>query len=741
MSRGAAMGVLALLLVGALPAWGQQWKGERLCAPQPLPSGAEFGSAVAVADDGTIAVGDYRHDVVYLFDRDNCEPSDTIHSPDGAAWFGFSLAFDGKVLLVGAPKSGGTGAAYRVAVQDGLAGAPQRISILTPQPVPGDEVGSSVAISGDNLAIGARGADGRRGRVYVGSGNSFTAVQVDGLAPNTELGQSVALSGNTLVMGAPSPFRGGGSPGAAWVLEIGSDTPVPLTPSGGLEPEAAFGYAVAVDGDRILVGAPLANGAGMDDTGAVYDFRREGEGWGQGTKLNLPSHPGDQLGVAVALDEDEEVAVVGARYVANQRGEAYLKTNDLLQPLEQVVPVVQGVRVPARAQFGASVAVRGDTVVVGAFREEDAGAAYLFYPEVAVSLVVDKEVEEEKTEISVSLRTRNGEPAPHDIMFRLQTSAGTAEERLTQDAAGDYDYLRLDHDVTLHEDDVEVKTEIKIQLYPDNVCEQPETFQVILSDTAGKRIQAVQVTILDDDSTGGLEISPAQLNTSEGGTTETLRVRLTCPPESDVTFSLSTSDPTAGIVSPDQLTFTNQTWATDQDVQVVGQDDALCNGDQTYSVVIQAISSTEDPRYKGLSRSIPAENADDELACLSADKTICIDGGGTVVYTISLLNSVSGVPDAPAEFRDILPGGVSVVTASTDRGTATADPVAGSVRWTVPVPAGGEAATITIVAALDDPPGPALGNQAEATYDRDSRDHRETVQIVFSAEDVVPCPP
>jgi len=739
MSRGAAVGVLALLLAGALPAWGQPWQGERLCAPQPLPSGAEFGSEVAVGEDGTIAVGDYRHDVVYLFDRDGCEPSGTIHGPDGAAWFGFSLAFDGKVLLVGAPKSGGTGEAYRVAVQDGLAGAPQRISGLTPQPVPGDEVGSSVAISGNNLAIGARGADGRRGRVYVRSGDSFTAVQVDGLALNAELGESVALSGNTLVMGAPSPFRGSGSPGAAWVFKIGGDKPVPLIPSGELEKEAAFGYAVAVDGDRILVGAPLANDAGMNDAGAVYDFRREGERWGQGTKLNLPSHPGDQLGVAVALDEG--VAVIGARYAANQRGEAYLQTDDLLQPLEQAVPVIQGVGVPARAQFGAAVAIRGDTVVVGAFREEDAGAAYLFYPEVAVSLVVDKEVEEEKTELSVGLRTRNGEPAPRDIMLRLQTSAGTAEERLTQDAAGDYDYLRLDREVTLHKNEVEVKTEIKIQLYPDNVCEQPETFEVVLSDTAGNRIQAVQVTILDDDSTGGLEISPAQLNTSEGGTTERLRVHLTCPPESEVTFSLSTSDPTAGIVSRDHLTFTDQTWATDQEVKVVGQDDALCDGDQTYSVVIQAIGSTEDPRYKGFSRSIPAENADDELACLSAEKMVCIDGGGTVIYTISLLNSVSGVPDAPAELLDILPGGVSVVTASADRGTATADPVANSVRWTVPVPAGGEAATITIVAALDDPPGPALGNQAEATYDRDSRGHRETLQIVFSAEDVVPCPP
>ncbi|HYU33495.1 MAG TPA: hypothetical protein VEW48_15180, partial [Thermoanaerobaculia bacterium] len=184
MSRATVMaaGLLALLL--ALPVQGQQWVGERLCPPR-LPSGAEFGSAVAVGDDGTIAVGDYRHDVVYLH-RNTAGPCEwsTIPSPDRGAWFGFALAIDGDRLLVGAPKPGGTGAVYLVNL--GTGGV---VPVSVPGSRPGDEVGSAVAMDGTTLAIGARGTDERRGRVYFGSIGSFKVVPVEGLAPNAELGQ------------------------------------------------------------------------------------------------------------------------------------------------------------------------------------------------------------------------------------------------------------------------------------------------------------------------------------------------------------------------------------------------------------------------------------------------------------------------------------------------------------------------------------------------------------------------
>jgi uncharacterized repeat protein (TIGR01451 family) len=232
------------------------------------------------------------------------------------------------------------------------------------------------------------------------------------------------------------------------------------------------------------------------------------------------------------------------------------------------------------------------------------------------------------------------------------------------------------------------------------------------------------------------------LRTSEGGSAP-LEIQLTGPPPiANVTVSLETSDPTAGTVSPDRLTFTSANWGSGKTVQVTvtGQDDALCDGSQSYE--IRATAASTDLRYNGLSDTVRVENADDEVACLAvAERTVCTDGGGTVVYTIALSNEASGVPDAPAELRDILPSGVTVVTASADRGIATADPVANSVRWTGTVPAAGEAATIiTIVAALDESPGPVLENRALLTYDRDGRGHFEALPIGFEDGGILPCP-
>lgn len=230
----AAAALLVSFLTGALTVEGQEWVGERLC-PTGLSSGGEFGSAVAIAENGTIAVGDYRHDRVVLFSRDGCQQLDIIQGSAGE-WFGFDVAIDDQRLLVGAPKAGGTGEAYLVRLNNGRAvSAPQPVPGLVPRPGPGDEAGSSVAMSGETLAIGARGAAGRRGRVYSGSEGDLPAVPMPpgGVAQRAELGQSVALAGRTLVVGAPSPFRGSGSPGAAYVFEVGSvGTATAILPTG-----------------------------------------------------------------------------------------------------------------------------------------------------------------------------------------------------------------------------------------------------------------------------------------------------------------------------------------------------------------------------------------------------------------------------------------------------------------------------------------------------------------------------
>ena len=260
----------------------------------------------------------------------------------------------------------------------------------------------------------------------------------------------------------------------------------------------------------------------MERSGAVYDFRRTGtgSGWAQAPELPCRRGKGDQLGVAIALNEldrhDRGAGLAdgsGARPIGWRRLGA--------QPCSPRAPGRSPVRV-----------LGGDPrrlAVVGAFRENGTGAAYLFQP--PVELVVAPEVvNEDQAMVAVGLRTREGGRGASSVRFGIKTVAGTATERATEADAGDY--LGLNEQVTL---DAAGAAALAIRIFDDDVCEERETFQVILSDSAGRVIQAVEVAIDDDDPTAGLELSsPALLHTSEDGASTMASVRLTCQPAAPV---------------------------------------------------------------------------------------------------------------------------------------------------------------------------------------------------------------
>ena len=126
------------------------------------------------------------------------------------------------------------------------------------------------------------------------------------------LGTAVAISGNQLFVGRTGEFPSFAVPpgriGGVHVFErIGGS----WTESGELSTElpagSGFGSAIAVDGDRVLVGAPRAN----DATGMAVLFERAGTAWRVAARLTLAAaEPGDETGFAVALYDD--MALVGA---------------------------------------------------------------------------------------------------------------------------------------------------------------------------------------------------------------------------------------------------------------------------------------------------------------------------------------------------------------------------------------------------------------------------------------------
>jgi hypothetical protein len=170
-------------------------------------------------------------------------PVARVVAPDGRAFdaFGYSVAIDGLLLAVGAPRAaGGAGAVYVFArgpfdyeLEARFVGAP------------GDQLGTDVVLNGGTLAAGARGEDGSRGAVRFyrrgEAGWSETRrVQPPGARPGDEVGIAVALSGGSFALGAYRDDGGGTDTGAVYaeVVELAEDPPPPdpMPPTPGLLP-------------------------------------------------------------------------------------------------------------------------------------------------------------------------------------------------------------------------------------------------------------------------------------------------------------------------------------------------------------------------------------------------------------------------------------------------------------------------------------------------------------------------
>jgi len=204
-------------------------------------------------------------------------------------------------------------------------------------------------------------------------------------APADLLGESVALHGNWLLVGAPSGLPAGNGPGRVLVYRRQAGEWLfwqELTAPDG-EVGARFGAALALDDNLAAVGAPADDEAGLD-TGAAYVFVRLGDTWLNLDKL-LPSDgaPGDAFGGAVAVSDDR--IVVGARRhdaLGPQSGAAYVFEN----PgggvsWDEVAKLLPSDGAPGDA-FGVCVAADADLVAVGSDLADDggvsAGAVHVF---------------------------------------------------------------------------------------------------------------------------------------------------------------------------------------------------------------------------------------------------------------------------------------------------------------------------------------------------------------------------
>lgn len=384
-----------------------------------------FGRSVAVSGD-TVVVGAYGED-------SKTTGVNSVPNDDGTA------NFSGAAYIF--VRKGGTWSqqAYLKASNTGA----------------GDYFGISVAISGDTAVVGAyledsisKGVDsvpvdggaGDYGAAYVfvRSGDTWSQqayLKASSAGGNDFFGSSVALSGDTVVVGAPRESSGTTGVDSVPDYDLSayrSGAAFVFTRSGGTWSQQAylkasntgaddfFGYSVTVSGDLLVIGAlnedsktvgvdsvPIDDGT-ANDSGAAYVFTRSGGTWSQQAYLKA-AHPGagDSFGASVAASGEtvvvgaagEDSKTVGVDSVpnddgsANGSGAAYVFTRTEGSWTQE--GYLKASNTGASDTFGVSVAVSGETVVVGAYQEDsrstgvdsvpdddgtanDSGAAYIF---------------------------------------------------------------------------------------------------------------------------------------------------------------------------------------------------------------------------------------------------------------------------------------------------------------------------------------------------------------------------
>ena len=128
------------------------------------------------------------------------------------------------------------------------------------------------------------------------------------------------------------------------------------------------------------------------DSGSAYVFVRSGTSWSQQAKLTAANAAArDQFGRDVAISGD--TAIIGARFIdaGNFSGSAYVFVRSGTSWSQQAKLTASDAA--AGDLFGRSVAVSGDTAVIGARLDDDAGdasgSAYVFAPDPIIVAIED----------------------------------------------------------------------------------------------------------------------------------------------------------------------------------------------------------------------------------------------------------------------------------------------------------------------------------------------------------------
>ncbi|MDX2118515.1 MAG: GC-type dockerin domain-anchored protein [Planctomycetota bacterium] len=267
--------------------------------------------------------------------------------------------------------------------------------MLHSAPAANDNLGVSIDVDRDTMIVGAYNYD-PAGKLNAGAAIVFrwagTAwveearlVAADGFASD-QFGRSVSISGNTAVVGAVgADLPGKNNAGAIYVFQRSGTTWTQVTKLTASDSAAGdqLGVSVDFDGDTILSGAPTKTGTAGSAQGAAYVFTRTAGVWSQQAKLlDSIGASGDQFGASVALQGD--TCVVASPFddvTLTDRGSASVFTRSSgLWTKRTTLNPGDGL---AFDNFGNCVAIDNGTIVVGASSHDlttngNQGAIYVF---------------------------------------------------------------------------------------------------------------------------------------------------------------------------------------------------------------------------------------------------------------------------------------------------------------------------------------------------------------------------
>jgi hypothetical protein len=308
----------------------------------------------------------------------------------GGENFGNSVTINGNHALVGEPVGAGKAHLFDITTGSLLR------TFANPAPsLTGDHFGWSVAMDGNKVLIGAPNNEPMPndiGRAFLFDATSGSLLHTFKnpfvTSPGDLFGWSVALQGDNVLIGAPLDDSNGTNHGLVYLFDAVSGTRLnsfygPTSQIGG-----RFGDAVDIDGNRVVIGHPWAdNGFAKGGWSYLYDIStvRASGGGGIDTAQLLHTFADptpaalDFFGNSIAIDGDKVVVGNNANdTLGTNVGQAHLF--DAITGL--LLHTLNDPTVNAQDRFGWSVDIDGNTVVVGALLDDttapNIGQAHLF---------------------------------------------------------------------------------------------------------------------------------------------------------------------------------------------------------------------------------------------------------------------------------------------------------------------------------------------------------------------------